>query len=90
MPRKAAAAPAAASAAPAATAAPAASNKKKSRVNRSEFKYAVWVGNGVRPHSFCKTKEEVNGVLTTVKSSKLSNVTVGTLQQVATKVSADW
>jgi hypothetical protein len=83
MPRKQpAAAPAAAPAA--------GSPKKRQRVNRAEFKWAVWVGNGRSPKLFAKNKDEVTEFLKGVKPSALNNVTVGELKQVAVKVAADF
>jgi hypothetical protein len=89
MPRKQpAAAPAAA---PAATRSPAPNaGKKRQRVNRADFKWAVWVGNGRSPKLFAKNKDEVTEFLKGVKPSALNNVTVGELKQVACKVSADF
>lgn len=92
MPRKspAAAAPAAAPAASATRTPSPNAGKKRQRVNRAEFKYAVWVGNGRSPKLFAKNKDEVQEFLKGVKPSALNNVTVGELKQVSCKVSADF
>ena len=76
--------------APAAAAPAAGGPKKRQRVNRAEFKWAVWVGNGRSPKLFAKNKDEVTEFLKGVKPSALNNVTVGELKQVAVKVAADF
>jgi ribosomal protein L25 (general stress protein Ctc) len=90
-------APAQAAAAAPAAQAPAAGGRKgkrgsgpKPRLNRAEFSYAVWVGGGRTPKTFCKTKDEVTKFLSTVDTKLLTNVTVGKIEQIKVKVSADF
>lgn len=79
-----------ASTAPAA-ASPAAARKTrvaKPRVNRRDFKYAVFVGKAPRVAAWCKTEAEVAAFLSTVKPSRLACVDVGVMQPVAVKIEA--
>lgn len=62
----------------------------KPRLDRAEFSYAVWVGGGRTPKAFCKTKDEVTKFLATVDTKLLTNVTVGKIEQIKIKVSADF
>jgi DNA-binding protein H-NS len=82
MPRKQpAAAPAAAPAANATRSASPNAGKKRVRVNRADYKYAVWVGNGRSPKFFANSKDEIHEKLKQFRSSQRDNVTIGELKQ---------
>jgi len=72
----------------ASAAAAAAGPGRKPRLNRRDFKFAVFVGKSPKVAAWCRTEAEVAAFLATVRPNRLVAVDVGVLRPVAVKVSA--
>ena len=80
---------------PSAPAAPVAKKSKKARatpapvkstVDRSAFKFAVWVGNSARPKLWLKFMNELGPALGGISPRKLQNIHIAELKRVNLKI----
>jgi len=60
--------------------------KPRTKINRGEHSFAVWIGKSNTPKFWAKTQDEVTNFLGGMKPSKLQDVTVGKLNPVKVSV----